>query len=341
MVMDMLGFGPQETASRVALRMPGLTLKAYGDAAGKGPVILLVPAPIKRAYIWDLAPGASVVEQCLAHETRPYVVQWEQPEAAFGLDDYADRLVLACVDAIRAETGENSVFLAGHSLGGLLAAIFASLHPQRLQGLIALTAPLHFDFDEAAGVLGPVIAEISRSGLLVAAPGNLPGSLLSLASFLASPSTFGRDRWADWVQGWSDARAVKLHLRVERWSLDEMPLARQLVADIEQCLYREDAFLRGTLKSGERTASARGVVAPLLIVADARCAVVPPQAILPFEQASGAADKHLLWYQGDVGVAIQHVGVLVGRTALQQLWPAILHWVHTHWRHSRGQSKSS
>jgi polyhydroxyalkanoate synthase len=45
------------------LREPGLTLKAYSDGARAGPAVLLVPAPIKRAYIWDLAPGASVVQQ--------------------------------------------------------------------------------------------------------------------------------------------------------------------------------------------------------------------------------------------------------------------------------------
>jgi polyhydroxyalkanoate synthase len=329
-MMDALGLGPQETTSRVVLGSAGLTLKAYGDAAGGGPIILLVPAPIKRAYIWDLAPGASVVEQCLVAGARAYLVQWEEPEAACGLDDFADRLLLACVDAIRAETGAERLFLIGHSLGGLLAAIFAALHPERVQGLAVLTAPLHFDFDRSAGVLGPVIDDLSRSGLLEMAPSRLPGSFLSLASFMASPSTFGRDRLMDWLQSWPDQEAMRLHLRIERWSLDELPLARQFVVDIEKRLYGEDAFLRGTLRCGGRTASARGVVAPLLVVADRRCVVVPPQAILPFEREVSSRDKRLLWYAGDVGVAIQHVGVLVGHNALRHIWPEILRWLHVH-----------
>jgi polyhydroxyalkanoate synthase len=70
--LDALGFGPRERPSRVVLQQPGLTLKGYGEPTRTGPVILLVPAPIKRAYIWDLAPGASVVEQCLSREARVY-----------------------------------------------------------------------------------------------------------------------------------------------------------------------------------------------------------------------------------------------------------------------------
>jgi polyhydroxyalkanoate synthase len=36
----------------------------------------------------------------------------------------------------------------------------------------------------------------------------------------------------------------------------------------------------------------------------------------------------VLWYEGDVGVVLQHLGMLVGRRAHQELWPAILDWMH-------------
>jgi len=326
-VLDALGFGPQETRSRVVLRESGLTLKAYAEPSCSGPVILMVPAPIKRAYIWDLAPGASVVEQCLKSGARPYLVQWEEPQATCGLRDYCDRLIPACADAIRAETGTGQIFLFGHSLGGLFAAVFAALHPARLRGMVVAAAPFHFEFARSAGVLGPVISGLSRTGLLDSAPGNVPGSFLSLASFMAAPDTFGSDRLLDWMQSLRDPDALRAHLRVERWTLDELPLARQLVRDIAGRLYHEDAFLRGTLELGRHMAAARQVVSPLLIVADKHCPIVPPQAILPFAQVAGAVDKQLLWYEGDTGVALRHVGVLIGANAQQRLWPRILRWV--------------
>jgi polyhydroxyalkanoate synthase len=326
-MLDALGFGPQETPSRIVLHEPGLTLKAYAEPSHSGPVILMVPAPIKRAYIWDLAPGASVVEQCMRSGARPYVLQWEEPKESFSLVDYCDRLILACAEAIGAETGSAELFLFGHSLGGLFAAVFAALHPARVQGMVAVAAPFHFEFTRRAGVLGPVIAGLVRSGLLDDAPRNVPGSFLSLASFMAAPDTFGSDRLLDWMRSLREPNAFRGHLRVERWTLDELPLARQLLRDIAGRLYGEDAFLRGTLQLSGRTAAAREVVSPLLVVADERCPIVPPEAVLPFVEAAGAVDKQLLWYEGDTGIALRHVGVLTGANAHQRLWPEILRWV--------------
>jgi polyhydroxyalkanoate synthase len=328
--LDALGFGPAETPSRRVLRAPGLTLKAYCEPSRPGPALLLVPAPIKRAYIWDLAPGASAVEQCLRHGARPYLAQWEQPADAIGLADYGERLLLACADAIRAETGQSRIFLAAHSLGGLFAAVFAALHPERVAGLVLLATPLHFEFSPQAGALGPVMAALARSHLLDAAPGNVPGSFLSAASFLASPATFGAERFADWLRSWPDPRALGNHLRVERWTLDEQPIARCLARELVAQLYSADAFVRGTLELGQCRAAARDVAAPLLVVADRRCPIVPPQAVLPFMEVAGAADKTLVWYEGDTGVALRHLGPLIGAGALRELWPRILSWIIEH-----------
>jgi polyhydroxyalkanoate synthase len=71
------------------------------------------------------------------------------------------------------------------------------------------------------------------------------------------------------------------------------------------------------------------VTAPLVCVLDTRCRVVPPDAVLPFYQAAGSTDKTLLSYDGDVGVSLQHVGVLVGRNAHARLWPQIVRWIGT------------
>ena len=49
--------------------------------------------------------------------------------------------------------------------------------------------------------------------------------------------------------------------------------------------------------------------------------------MLPFHEAAGSERKQVLEYQGDVGVNLQHVGVLVGRSAHAAIWPAIFEWL--------------
>lgn len=292
--------------------------------------MLLVPAPIKRAYIWDLTPGASVVEQCLRSGFNVYLLQWEPPSEAasgFGLAEYAGRLIRDCLRAIEAETRQARIFLAGHSLGGTLAAIFTSLYEERVQGLVLLGSPLHF---------GPQVGAFGRFAVLAqdyAEPApmasRVPGSLLSTLSFAAAPITFGLGRWEDWLKSLPNPDALRIHLLVERWTLDELPMPRCLFEEVVTRLVAADAFMSGTLTVGKRRAAPERITIPVLCVADAQCAIVPPEAVLPFYEAVKSSEKKVLWYEGDTGVCLRHVGFLVGETALKQLWPEILGWIRT------------
>lgn len=327
--LDAVGLGPVTTASRTVWRKPGLTLKAYGPPNRDRPALLLVPAPIKRAYIWDLAPWASVVQQGLRGGLQVYLIEWDRPETPlqdFGLAEYADRLLVGCFDVMAHETGQTQAFLAGQSLGGTLTAIFSALHPDRPQGLILLGAPLHFGTD--VGDLDRLVAVSPNAGIVTTMLGNVPGSFLDLASYLASPKSFEFDRWIDWLRSLSDPRTLQTHLRVERWTLDEAPLARRLFEEVTEWLYRQDRFMRKRLTVAGRLAMPESVVAPLLTVAARRCRVVPSESALPFHEAAGSERKQLLWYDGDTGVALQHMGFLVGRSAHEELWPQIIRWIH-------------
>jgi polyhydroxyalkanoate synthase len=327
-LLDRLGLGPQETSFRILLDRPGLRLRAYGDQAGTGAALLIIPAPIKRAYIWDLAPPVSVVRRCLDRGMRVYLAEWTEPraeEAGLGLDDYADRLILAALDAVVLDGGERRVLLAGHSLGGTLAAIFATLHPDRVRGLLLLEAPAKFGRE--AGAFASLLAMAPPASALRAAFGDVPGSVLNVASVAAAPATFIWARWLDWLDSAGNAEALQTHLRVERWTLDEFPFPGRLFEEVVEWLYRDDRFMGGRLLVGGRIAAPEVLDAPLLSVMDPRSAIIPAGSILPFHHAVRSAEKRLLCYYGDSGVTLQHVGVLVGSNAHRRLWPQILSWM--------------
>jgi polyhydroxyalkanoate synthase len=156
--LDAAGWGPLQTPYSYVHSESGVSLRRYSaEGVSDGPVVLIVPAPIKAAYIWDAAPSVSVVQRSIEAECRLFMVEWARPDTCakdIGLDDYANRLLLNCIDVIRAETGEESSFLMGHSLGGTFAAFFAALHPRRIRGLILIGAPLNFGPRRAAGPHG-------------------------------------------------------------------------------------------------------------------------------------------------------------------------------------------
>jgi polyhydroxyalkanoate synthase subunit PhaC len=327
-VMDSLGLGPEETPSRIVATGPLYTLKGYGDARGKGPVILIVPASIKRAYIWDLAPRMSVVREFLSSSMRVYLIQWERPgpgDQGFGLESYADTFILSVLDAIASETGEGRAFLAGHSLGGTFAAIFASLHGDRTSGLVLIGAPI--SFGPGKGALDTFVAAAPEIQEVTGVMGNVPGSFLSSMSAMASSRSFRSERMEDWITSLQDVELLQRHLMVERWTLDEMPQPRKLFKDVVEDLYRKNLFMRGELTINGRRAAPSSVTAPVLTIADERSDVVTPESSLQFYEGAGTSDTQVLWYGGDVGVALQHEGMLVGRNAHRFLWPEIIAWI--------------
>jgi polyhydroxyalkanoate synthase subunit PhaC len=255
-----------------------------------------------------------------------YLIGWQAPapdEEGLGLAEYADRAILECIEAIGAEVGRSKIFLAGHSLGGTLAAIFASLHPERVRGLITLEAPIAF----GAGQLEKVLARLPPSATGAVATGNVPGTFLDLGSAYADPLTFNAEPLADWLAASLSPAARRLHWQVRRWSLDETPMARRLFEEVCEALYRENRFAEGRLSVGGRLADPRAIQAPVLAVSDPRSRVVPPASIEAYGTCTASSDVDILEYAGDVGVVLQHVGVLVGANAHRQLWPRILQWL--------------
>jgi polyhydroxyalkanoate synthase len=245
-------------------------------------LLLSNPAPFKRAYIWDLLPEVSVVRRCLRRGLQVYLLESVLPSAeddGLGLADYADRLPSAALDEIAAETGRTAATLAGHSIGGTFAAIFASLHPERVERVALIDAPLAFR--EHGGLLARTVAASPHARLIRSMLGSpVPGSVMDLLSVSAVHDAFYWQRWSDLIASLTDPRALAIHLRVERWALDEFPLPGQLFEDVLELLYREDRFLRGTLTIVGQKTGIECLRAPVLAVINPASRVVPPSSIL-------------------------------------------------------------
>jgi polyhydroxyalkanoate synthase len=327
-MLDRAGYGPQQTPSTVLHAEPGLVLRRFGLEPVDGPAVLLVPAPIKRAYIWDLTPEVSVVRRWLDRGYRVYQAEWvplSEGSGDFGLDDYGDRLLSACQRAIEADSGQDQMIVAGHSLGGILAAIYSCLHPDQARATILLESPLHFE--PRSCCFNPLVKALPHARQVAETFQQVPGVFLNMMSAMAEPHAFQYERIMDRYLSLLNPQTLAMHMRVERWTHDEFALPGRLFTDVVESLYRNDDFMQGRLAVGGRTIGPQDLDAPLVSVVDPRSKVIPLQAMVPFHEAAASEDKLLLHYGGDVGVNLQHVGVLVGRNAHAQIWPAIFDWL--------------
>src|SRR5262245_32348622 len=78
LALEAVGFGPAELGYRVLGSGYHWRLRDYGGS-GMNASLLIVAAPIKRPYIWDLAPTASAIRYCSNHGLHIYLIEWISP----------------------------------------------------------------------------------------------------------------------------------------------------------------------------------------------------------------------------------------------------------------------
>jgi polyhydroxyalkanoate synthase len=316
-----LGLDPVECAHRVVATGDFWRLRDYG-AEDASSALLIVAAPIKRPYIWDLAPAVSPIRYCRAQGQRVFLLEWlpaTEHSCHIGLAGYTGA-VAAAAELVSQKSGAPPLLL-GHSLGGTLAALAAARAPEAMRGLVLLSSPLCFA-PGTSRFRDALVMMVPYSSLSETEP--CPGSLLSHVSALAAPDTFVWLRLMDAALCAGDRHALDLHARVERWALDEVALSGKLVCEIVEWLYREDRFCRGTLRIGEAPVKPSDVRVPTLAVVNTRDDIAPPTSIEPFIATLPEGNARSIAYAGEVGVGLQHLGVLVGRKAHAQLWPQII-----------------
>jgi polyhydroxyalkanoate synthase subunit PhaC len=323
-VLASFGFGPVESSYRVITSGPYWQLRDY-DTVHRSRAVLIVAAPIKRPYIWDLTPSVSAIGHCLGAGLRVYLLEWlpaSEKTCNVGIAECA-QAIAASLAAIAPGAHGSKPILMGHSLGGTLAAVYAATAPQSIGGLVLLGSPLCFIARESP----------FRDALISLLPDPVsdsepyPGSILSHASAAASPDTFVWSRLTDALLSLADGRATDIHARVERWTLDEVALPGKLVREIVELLYRENRFCRGILKVGERTVGPESLSAPTLAVVNKIDMVAPLRSVSPIGEALGSERFCIIEYPGETGVCLQHLGILVGRHAHAQIWPQIIDWI--------------
>lgn len=284
--------------------------------------LLLVMATTNKAYIFDLAPGQSLVEYLLKAGYDVYVMDWNPPrpdEKNLQLEDYTLDFIPECVRRVQNDSGEQDINVIGYCMGGVLSTIYAALHADGpMKNLVCFATPVdfsqmtlfqawadkkHFNVDQMADSYGIVPANVITSGFDALRPAGRVMGTLRL-----------------WDNLWND-EYVKQYRMMDRWGTETLPLAGAYFKQTIKSFFWDNALYTGKLVVGGRKVELKKIKVPLLSVVAEHDHIVPYASAHPLMEKVGSKDKEEVMLKGG------HVSLVAGPNAVKRMWPKLDQWL--------------
>ena len=293
--------------------------------------VLLTYGFVLKPYVLDLVPGNSLVEYLVGEGFDVYMLDLgisDAQDAGLSLGNLVLDYVHGAVQKVLETSGADEISLLGHSQGGTLCAMYASLFPGgSLKNLVLLSTPTEFA-PRNPGALGLWTLASRSSGayfdpaMVPNTFGNLPTDLASrtINSVASSQATaigmaaraFGHgfgiyDRALRVIQDLAD-RDVSLRswLAASKWVDDAAPFPGEVFRRWVQDFYQGDKLVRGEVELRGRRVDLSRIGCAVLNISGKKDHIVPTSKTEATTALARSQDKESLSL--DAG----HVGMLIG-----------------------------
>lgn len=298
-------------------------LRIAGPEPARGPVILQHGLGSNRAVF--VAPGLGFAEHLAALGYECYVTelrgagQSERPSGGWSIDDYLELDIPALIATVQRRSGRTQLSWVGHSMGGILAWMYAIEHPDApIARVAAVGSALDYRPGKSAHQQLKSLLPLAR------VIGTVPvGRLFAAGSVIAGRGWATPAESLNFWRSNIDAGRMKW---VMRHGFEPIPAA--LLGALGQT-FDEEGFRRTPRAGGgaqiRYLERASGLRIPTLVLGGSRDAQCPPQATEDTAQRiGGAVVDHVVFGKGHGhGDDYGHFDLLIGDRAPDEVWPHI------------------
>ncbi|MDM0079520.1 alpha/beta fold hydrolase [Variovorax sp. J31P179] len=308
-MVDGTAFGVGEnlavTPGSVVYRHAMLELVQYRPQTQKvhGTPLFIVPPQINKYYIWDLAPGRSLIEHLVQQGFQVFVVSWFDPgaeQSGWGLEDYVLALEEA-MQAVRDISRAPQMHVLGACSGGITAsALLAYLAAKGSDWARSLTLLVSLlDVQGIADSSMGLFAHLETLELARTASG---GSGVLQGKDLAKVFAWLRPNeliWNYWVNNYLMGEKPPT-FDVLYWNSDTTRLPARLHADFIALLETNALAHEGGLSIGELPLSLANVGCDSYIVAGRTDHITPWEGCYQTRRMLGGHSEFVLTSSGHV-----------------------------------------
>jgi pimeloyl-ACP methyl ester carboxylesterase len=298
-----------------------------------GPPVLVVHGISSNHYCWDLDPersvGAYLAERgfdAWLLDLRGHGDARESPggrhlDRGWTADDYGLGDIPTAVAHIQEQTGHARLGYVGHSLGGMVGAIYASqLGDEALWAMVAVGSPAEFTDPD------PVLA-LTRHTFGVSG---------ATMPFVLTPPL------ARLANRWSEALPVDVEAYLFQDANMAPEAARRMMRSVVSPLWPGEMLQfagmidEGEFLSGDKARDYRSDMAnirvPLLAIAGRADRVAPPDRVRGYLEAVGSPEKRFVvaGLENGFGADYGHLDLPIGDRAAAEIYPLIEGWLREH-----------
>jgi poly(3-hydroxyalkanoate) synthetase len=307
----------------IAFEAPLARLRDF-SRIGRGvvPTLVLPPQAGHDSCIVDYSSTQSQLGAILeAGLERALALDWvgaTRETAGASIEDY-----LQVVDDAVQHCG-GTVNLIGDCQGGWLAAIYAALHPEKVNTLTLAGAPIDFHAGEA--VIAEIVRQLAPDGnlrfyeaLVASGGGVLKGSYM-LSGFIAINPADEISRQLELLRSVGDPGHVDRYTEFEDWFKHTQDIPGAFYLWIVRHLFADNALIDGRLEIGGSPVELEKIDMPLNLLGGERDHITPPAQVFALADACGTPADEVRTSLSTGG----HLGLFMGREALRDHWPALL-----------------
>lgn len=315
-----VGVSPKQVVWR---RGKAKLFRYASDKRTRRPPVVIVFSIVSRAYILDLRPGQSFIEQLLDNGFDVFLLDWGEADGVDAGNDfslYVDNYLVRALERALEVSESDELDVLGYCFGGVLSLLGVAGHRELpVRNLVVMATPV--DLRAVEGV----IKAFDRGQLEVAdlldENGNVPADAVyrGFASLRPTADIF---KYATlWERLWND-EFVESYQAMAGWIGDQVPMPGAIAHEMVELMLRRNLLARGEFPLSGRTVRFSDITCPLLNVMAENDHMVPPESSEVLAGLVGSSDVT------DLRIPAGHIGVAAGRDASRITVPRIMEWLN-------------
>jgi len=283
--------------------------------------ILVVYALMNKSYILDLQPDKSWLRSLLSQGFNVYLIDWKTPTSIdkyVSFDDYVNYYVDDCVDLVRKENSVERLTLHGYCLGSTMAAMYTSLHQEKVRNLVTIAPIIDTENDKT------VLANFARYldvKTITDILGNFPREYLYGCFSMLKPFKQGANKYLNLVENIDNAKFVQNFLRMEKWLYDTPSIAGETFRQWIEDIYQKNLLVKNEMWIGENLVDLSKINVPLLNIVAEEDHLVSPQCSVALNDSVSSMDKRLMHFHTG------HVGLIASSYSQNNVLPKVGQWL--------------